>query len=83
MDWISPGGMRYRAPYGANNGDVIDLSKSNFLLTISLLQTDDSLTTIIMITIMTMTIMAMTSVMKVIMMKMMVMTTTMITDDSD
>ena len=20
MDWISPGGRRYRAPYGANNG---------------------------------------------------------------
>ena len=21
MDWISPGGVKYRAPYGANNGN--------------------------------------------------------------
>ena len=23
-DWISPGGLRYRAPYGANNDDNDD-----------------------------------------------------------
>ena len=24
MDWISPGGRRYRAPYGANEIDYLD-----------------------------------------------------------
>ena len=27
MDWISPGGVKYRAPYGANNSYGLALAK--------------------------------------------------------